>query len=1095
MKKIMPIILIIMLLGTLALGAEAIKSKTTPVSKPAIMNDIWINANRMNGILRNNGTWFYDNVLGDWGLEWPQGSGLSPMFAAGQWVGAMVEGSPRVAGIIHGHSEFQPGEITQWGIDPPVAANPTSTAYRWYEIRSDGTGDWTNWPVSQGAPVDADGNPKLIGDQTIFCVYNDMADHTQFGTSKMGVEVRQIVWSFSRADAIGDMVFLKWQIVNKSAYDWSETYLSIWTDPDLGDGWDDFVGCDSTLGLGYLYNASDNDQQYGAAPPAIGIDFFQGPIVDSPGDVVVLPDGTTFQDKKMLKMTSFIYYNNDDSPQGNPQTGNDAWNYQRGIWRDGSFITDPSGNPTRFMYTGNPEAATGWLDANESDRRFMMTTGPFVMPKWVDADADGIPELGEPGVQEIVAGCIVARGSSNVNSVTTLKEVDVLAQQAYDLNFILAKAPKTPVVSVSQAPNEIILTWDETSEYNDDGSPYESADPIVGAAYGDTVIIDNIVKVISDSTYNFRGYTVYQYADASGREPVVVDHWDIGTPADAEDYTNQRYIVLSQNKHPTVGNVGEALFNGKEYYFGVTAEGYCEFGAPKIFESSPRIVRVIPQNTPGLRTSSVRGDSLTVTHSVTAGLPSDGSVVAIVVDPSSLTGDAYHVTFNADRTWNLLSSSDSSFSAAQTETLLVDQPNQRGDDAYNVVDGILVKVVGPALDYKNIQVVANGNGPLSQPEMGCFAYNSNGFPFLGDWDGVPVAGDIDRPTEDQQVSPAEWGIHTGMNAVGMDDSYDYFVTRTTQGGARWSSIIPYDWEIRFTTAGGKAYIPNAFMTGASTGGVYLDVPFELWCIGMDKNSTADDYRLFPYLLDVDHSATFNLLTQAGCDTGEGYPADHSVSGGDNDPYTDWIYWVKPANTTPGQAGYDAIVASIGANPSAHAYLDANIMRGDVFRRMVFVNWNGGSVATGNYNATMPETGTIFRILTTKPSQPSDIFAFRAPSNTQTLTDKKADLKRINVVPNPYYGYHSGELNPFNRYVQFTYLPPECTIRIFDLAGNLIRHLRKTDPTTTLLQWGLDNEYELPVASGIYIYHVDVPGVGEKVGKIAVFTPNERLDAY
>ena len=105
-----------------------------------------------------------------------------------------------------------------------------------------------------------------------------------------------------------------------------------------------------------------------------------------------------------------------------------------------------------------------------------------------------------------------------------------------------------------------------------------------------------------------------------------------------------------------------------------------------------------------------------------------------------------------------------------------------------------------------------------------------------------------------------------------------------------------------------------------------------------------------------------------------------------------------------------------------------------------------------------------------------------------------DIKKINVVPNPYYGYHSGELNIFDRWVQFTYLPPTATIRIYDLAGQLIRKLEKDDASTTFLQWDLSNAYELPVASGVYVYVVDTD-YGQKIGKMAVFTPNERVDVW
>lgn len=1081
MKKILISFLILFALVTVTLAA---KDATQParLQKSMVNNDIYVNVNRLNGIMRNNGTWFYDNILHDWGLEWPKGSGLSPVFAAGQMVGARVNGVPRIAGVIHDATEFQPGNILTAGIDPPAAANRLDEAYRWYELRSDGSGDWSSWPVDQGAPVDRDGKPLLIGDQTLFCVYNDLSEHTLFSTPKLGVEVRQLVWAFNRADAIGDMVFIKWTLINKSANDWEETYFVIWSDPDVGGGRDDFVGCDTTLGLAFCYNATNNDQDYGAAPPAMGVDFFQGPVVDSPGDTVRLPNGTILPNKRMIKMTSFIYYNNDDSPQGNPQTGGDMWNYMRGYWRDGNPITysgtgtDPAMPRTSFMFSGDPESNTGWLDSQESDRRFMMTTGPYRMEKWQDQNGNGMPDLGEPGVQEIVAGVLLGRGSNNLNSVSYVKAIDEIAQLAYDINFALPRPPKAPAVVVSNQANEVVLTWDGRSEVNEDGvTPYSVTDIVANGLIGQMMVVDGEYAQVTDGTYDFTGYTVYQYSDAGGADPIVYERMGVADIAESAPYTDSRYISLSVNKHPAVGTVGDPLVNGKEYFFGVQANSYCRFAKPQNFDSSPTVVTVVPQNKPGVRYGASALDTLVVTHTGN----SDGTVVPLVVDKTKLTGKYYKVNFNSDNTWNLISSTSESFAAA--DTLLKRQTNQRGDDAYTVVDGLLVKVAGPPNEFANFAVIANGAGALNPPEGAA-----------GNWTS-PLAGfPSERPTENQQVGDAEWLIHTGEVGAADGASYAYFKNRVTQGGARWPLIIPNDFEIRFTNRANKAFIAYAYSTGAD-GGLLIDVGFELWNLRnpLDPN---DDYRLFPFILDIDENGAFNLLTQPVLDAlGYGDTADHQVSGGANDPYTDWIYWIIPEDDSPGEAGYNALLAKIAADPAGYVYMDG--AQGDVLRRMVFVNWNGGDVTAGTYNQNMPETGTIIRITTTKPNGTNDSFVFSAPANTVTDAAKKSDLALINVVPNPYYGYHSGEMNIFERWVQFTYLPDQCTIRIFDLAGNLIRKLDKASPATTLMRWDLKNSYGLPVASGIYIYHVDVPGIGNKVGKLAVFTPNERLDTY
>jgi hypothetical protein len=327
---------------------------------------------------------------------------------------------------------------------------------------------------------------------------------------------------------------------------------------------------------------------------------------------------------------------------------------------------------------------------------------------------------------------------------------------------------------------------------------------------------------------------------------------------------------------------------------------------------------------------------------------------------------------------------------------------------------------------------------------------------------------------------------TGAN----DGSYSYFLTRVTNDGARWSIIIPYDWEIRFNAdADNFGLEPDAF-TGA--GNKWMTVPFELWNVGINTpNDASDDYRLFPYTLEDSDDDIFNLA-----------PGDHTASGADNDPYTDWFYWVIPQNVAPGEAGYQAIVSSIQPNPTAHVYQDATIMNGDAIRRMVFVNWNGGSVSDltfpANVDEAMPPAGTTFRMISTKPNRPTDVFTFTAPAPTSGAALEKASAEKVGVFPNPYYAFNAAETNRFARFVTFNNLPPKVKIRIFNLAGQLVRTLDKDDPTQ-FLRWDLTNHATFPVSSGMYIAHatLTLPSGGEvtKILKFAVIQEQEILNSY
>ena len=128
----------------------------------------------------------------------------------------------------------------------------------------------------------------LKGDQTIWWVFNDMGNtHTETGGQPIGLEIRAQAFAFSTNDRINDMTFYSYEIINRSTYELRETYFSQWVDPDLGYAKDDFVGCDVRRGLGYCYNGQSQDTpgsgSYSGIPPAVGIDFFQGPYMDPDG--------------------------------------------------------------------------------------------------------------------------------------------------------------------------------------------------------------------------------------------------------------------------------------------------------------------------------------------------------------------------------------------------------------------------------------------------------------------------------------------------------------------------------------------------------------------------------------------------------------------------------------------------------------------------------------------------------------------------------------------------------------------------------------------------------------------------------------------
>jgi hypothetical protein len=101
------------------------------------------------------------------------------------------------------------------------------------------------------------------------------------------------------------------------------------------------------------------------------------------------------------------------------------------------------------------------------------------------------------------------------------------------------------------------------------------------------------------------------------------------------------------------------------------------------------------------------------------------------------------------------------------------------------------------------------------------------------------------------------------------------------------------------------------------------------------------------------------------------------------------------------------------------------------------------------------------------------------TNDWPTASKALDL--INIVPNPYYAYSSYESDKLDNRVKITNLPGKCTINIYTLSGILVRQYKK-DNDVTFQDWDLKNTAGIPIASGLYIIHVDVPGVGHKILK-------------
>lgn len=1117
--KFASLLIFLMLFTTILVQAEGEKKKQ--VSK------IQGSPSYTHFTINNISTWIKNdgesdiNPNGNSGQVYPKGSNKTTVFQTGFIYGGIVNGEIRVTGSAYRQGQTPGaviGGVAQDKDDPDVRIYRVK---KYWDISSvadefslgEGTEqaikdqyekDWNQWPAQYGAPytdinnngtydsdVDIPGFPGA--DQTIWFVNNDFdATNAQFpyGSVGLGLEMQATIWGYANAGPLGNMFFRRFKFINKGGNVIDSMYVCLWSDPDLGDAGDDFVGCDVDKSLGYCYNGKATDGMYGNYPPAVGWDFFQGPIVPSPGDTAVF-DNKYRLDYANLPMSAFFYFINPDPVYRDPQQGDylgtlQFWNLLRGrVSTTGSPFIDPiTGLPTKFCLNGDPVTQTGWVDGilhPPADRRLGLVSGPFTML---------------PGdTQEIVVAQINAGGLPGVNNIQAVQRLrlyDEVAQDAYNKLFVLPGAPKPPDVRVSVLDEEIVLDW--------------------------SVNLTRIheTEKISSEGYEFQGYNVYQLPSKSATR-------EQARRIATYDIVDGVTVVLEQEQDPASGLVlpvarqfgsdngiiryfnitrdfinNSKLINGTSYFFAVTAYSYRELdpltGEPSVphsMESPLAVIEIIPQaEDAGIRYGQQTGDKIEAEH--IAGV-SDGQVFATVIDPTKIKDHTYFVEFEADSNnktyWNL---KDSTFG-----TYLIKDYYEQNEGKFSPVrHGFLLEVNGPPPEFKNFQVVSNANGPLDPPEMGCFAFNANGFPLLLGYDGNPVLDEtghqIDRPTSRQQVGPGMWGIHAYAPA---DYYYETFLARTLQytGGIGNSVmgldyLIPRDYEIRFTSDSGKAFFHW------SNPPFVAKVPFQLWCTGADKNSTSDDYPCLAMVLD-NGDGKYSLNK-----------ADHNVSGGTNDPYLDPIYWVEPLSRD--QAGYDALIAAIENDPVAAksevlwAYLTDyapwNCTAG--MHRMVIVNWNGGDINDptwpNNVNQLMPEPGTTFRIITAKINMPGE--KFRLTFNPTTYSEEVAekDLDRINIYPNPYYGANPRELNKYQRFVTINHLPVthRTNIKIYNLAGQLVKRLWNSGKQE--IRWDLNNEDGLPVASGLYLVHIEIPDYSfEKILKVGIIQEQQILDRF
>jgi hypothetical protein len=152
----------------------------------------------------------------------------------------------------------------------------------------------------------------------------------------------------------------------------------------------------------------------------------------------------------------------------------------------------------------------------------------------------------------------------------------------------------------------------------------------------------------------------------------------------------------------------------------------------------------------------------------------------------------------------------------------------------------------------------------------------------------------------------------------------------------------------------------------------------------------------------------------------------------------------------------------------------------------------GSITDSAAKARQVTSGDTLTLKLRNPFLSNDTLQFVTIAASINSELAKTNMDKIRVVPNPYIVANAWEgENTFSngrgpRELHFINLPPRCTIRIYNIRGQLITTLEHSNPIWNGTEiWNMQTKESLDISYGLYIYHIEALDIGQKVGKFAV----------
>lgn len=1007
-------------------------------------------------------------------------------------------------------------------------------AVEWGADFYDGDGDGIYNPMdlnNDGVWNANEDRPDLLGDITTYCVYNDAVPSGLRRFSNItpkGIEIRQTAFVFRSQGAAEDNIFVRYRIINKGtvADGFDSVYFTSAMDHDLGNYSDDLLGCDTMLGLSYAYN-NGPDAQAGVNAPAVYNMIIQGPAAYIPGETFIDANNNGFFDfgetpltlatykrggmlgidsmpgARNLSMTSF---NPEFQSQGHEQlTHFDYREFQKGnflsrrgstpcTWTFGSGQLFPnecgSWNPV-FMYAGNPVNSTGWYDLTPLDQRSMANIGPFTLEKNKPVDI------------------IVVIGAAR-DSLTSLGSIDQAKSNLRELselvenNFPVYKTPPPPVLSGLSENGKIRLMW-ETTQF----MTYREKSKILGwdvrpqgyrlYAFKTNSKYENIYGVVNKKLIKtFAVINPVQSLLTRKSNGALVESWEFN----AGDYVLDTII----HADPMQGRIGititddpftgGALLKGKEYFFAAFPITINHSGIYNIATGTYGIPGQYI-DTSGLAMTELDAPMLSILHendlvqnvsSIIEAKPTGTNksinIRVLPVELDKLTGDDYQVSFVPDTSAQFYKARYTLKNSKTGSILINNSDSYRGDTtdfSGTITEGFLLRVK---------DIIPGVSSPAEQPYIPASnIWYKDITPANGELGAYYAGSDIEASAGLLQLIPRKSTI-TKANTLKRVEirfgvagkAYRYLNgfsgNNTLQRRASYiyaGALLPKD---TLSTAGGSA---GLFRQG------FVDVPFQAWVLdsvlGTEKQ------------LAVGFVEKSSLLP-GGTPDGIWYPGTDVhlskesiiIFNADYDPTGSQVQY------TGGIFGSDTVNADL---------------RGYIYPAAIPVSENQKRVAaSGLFDAlyvlnlsalsqgAAPKPGDKFIIpVNTYPYMEGDTYVFSTRAGGKVTQNEREGLwDKINVFPNPLFAYSPAERrksngNSINSYITFTNMPEVVEIRIYSVAGRLVKILTEEDKwegaASSFLHWNLLNEDNLRVASGMYLAIVRSPGLPEKILKFGL----------